>query len=126
MELRQYTEDIRVVLRQARWRPVGQSVALGIIPKITLLIRDGRLFPLVHRIQDYESDGLYGSIVRREIEAFSYVVHNTLSGPGGVVWCRRQSPSYLAGSLVLWYLHDRTTESLGKLWCQRMMFSRSV
>lgn len=110
MELRQYAEDIRVVLRQARWRPIGQSVALGIMPKTTLLIRDGRLFPLVHRVQDYESDGLYGSIVRREIESFSYVIHNTRSGPGGpVVYAAAvKSPqmSWLA-PLVFWYLHDR-------------------
>lgn len=110
MELRQYTEDIRVILRQARWRPIGQSVALGIIPKTTLLIRDGRLFPLVHRINDYEADGLYGSIVRREIEAFSYVVHNALAGPGGpiVYGAAVKSPqmSWLA-PLVFWYLHDK-------------------
>ena len=63
MDLRQYHEDFRIAVKQAKWRPVGSAPALGVNPRPSIIIRDGRLLPLVHRLKDFESDGLYGQIV---------------------------------------------------------------
>ncbi len=107
MDLRQYHEDFRIAVRQAKWRPVGSAPVLGVNPRPSLIIRDGRLLPLVHRLKEFESDGLYGQIVRNEVERFSQVIHQ-LSGPSGeiVYGATVKSPemSWLA-PLVFWYLH---------------------
>lgn len=108
MELRQYTAELHIPTGDARWRPLGDAPELGIKPKPTLIIRDGRVFPLVHRLGDFEDDTLYGQIVRNQIEQFVKVNHNTISNPiGEVVYgAAVKSPqmSWLA-PLVFWYLH---------------------
>jgi hypothetical protein len=115
MELRQYKEELRVIDNKANWRPIGNIPELDYPPKITLLLRDGRLFPLVHRIDDYDGasapdDILYGTVVRREIEAFHDVFLKSAGlgrfGPvyGGTV----KSPEFSWFSmLVFWYLHTK-------------------
>jgi hypothetical protein len=117
MDLRQYHEDFRIAVRQAKWRPVGSAPALGIMPRPALIIRDGRLLPLVHRLKDFESDGLYGQIVRNEVERFSQVIHQ-LTGPSGeiVYGATVKSPemSWLA-PLVFWYLHVKKAKVDGRL-----------
>ncbi len=79
LSLRQYDEELRVLRDQADWRPVGRAPSLGVPPPIVLLIRDGRIFPTVHRFKDFESPGLYGRLVRRELSRFYEVAH--LVGP---------------------------------------------
>ncbi len=119
MELRQYTEDLRVVLGQARWRPIGELQNLDISPhRSTLVIRDGRVFPLVHRLGDYENTGLYGQIVRNQIKRFARVIHHTMSGPDGdIVYgaaVKDPQQSWLA-PLVFWYAYicqEDTEETL--------------
>lgn len=110
MDLRQYLEDLRVLQKNAKWRPIGNLPNLGIMPKASLIFRDGRIFPLVHRIDDYESSGLYGQIVRKEIETFSYVVQPTLSGPASnVVYAaavKDPEMSFLA-PIIFWYLYQQ-------------------
>jgi hypothetical protein len=110
MDLRQYLEDLRVLQKNAKWRPIGNLPTLDIMPKASLIFRDGRIFPLVHRIDDYESSGLYGQIVRKEIETFSYVVQPTLSGPASnVVYAaavKDPEMSFLA-PIVFWYLYQQ-------------------
>lgn len=112
MELRQYKQELRVLQKEANWRPVGNVQELGRPPTPTLLIRDGRVFPLVHRLADYDGasapdDFLYGVIVRREIEAFHRVFLNSAgsnfgSTYGGTV----KSPEFSWFSmLAFWYLH---------------------
>jgi hypothetical protein len=117
MDLRQYDEDFRIAVRQAKWRPVGSAPVLGVMPRPALIIRDGRLLPLVHRLKDFESDGLYGQIVRNEVERFSHVVHQ-LSGPSGeiVYGATVKSPemSWLA-PLVFWHLHVNKVKVDGRL-----------
>jgi hypothetical protein len=117
MDLRQYYEDFRIAVRQAKWRPVGGAPALGVMPRPALIIRDGRLLPLVHRLKDFESDGLYGQIVRNEVERFSQVIHQ-LTGPSGeiVYGATVKSPemSWLA-PLVFWYLHVNKAKVDGRL-----------
>ena len=117
MELRQYWEDLRITLRQAEWRPIGTAPMLGIVPRPTLIFRDGRMFPLVHRLKDYEDDGLYGQIVRSQIEKFAQTIHHTLSGPGATTAYGAvvKSPelSWLA-PLVFWYLHSHEVQVDGR------------
>lgn len=109
MDLRQYWQDFRIATKEADWRPMGNSPELGTKNKPTLIIRDGRVFPLVHRLRDYETGGLYGQIVRSEIDKFMQVFHNTLLGSGldNIVYgAAVKSPgmSWLA-PLVFWYLY---------------------
>lgn len=110
MDLRQYLEDLRVLQKNAKWRPIGNLPTLDIMPKASLIFRDGRIFPLVHRIDDYESSGLYGQIVRKEIETFSYVVQPTLSGPASnVVYAaavKDPEMSFLA-PIIFWYIYQQ-------------------
>lgn len=82
MELRQYAQELRVVRQEAKWHPVGNVPELHQPPALTLLIRDGRIFPLVHRLDDYDGasapdDVLYGQVVRREINTFQEVFSHT-------------------------------------------------
>jgi hypothetical protein len=108
MDLRQYLQDFRIATKKAEWRPMGYSPELGTKNKPKLIIRDGRVFPLVHRLRDYESGGLYGQIVRKEIESFQQVFHNTLLGSGldTVYGASVKNPgmSWLA-PLVFWYVY---------------------
>jgi predicted transcriptional regulator len=109
MDLRQYLQDFRIATKQADWRPMGDSPELGTKNRPKLIIRDGRIFPLVHRLRDYETGGLYGQIVRSEIEIFQQVFHNTLLGSGldTVYGAAVKNPgmSWLA-PLVFWYLYS--------------------
>jgi hypothetical protein len=118
MDLRQYLEDLRVILKEARWRPMGEAPLLDVMPRPTAMIRDGRLFPLVHRLQDYESDGLYGQIVRRELERFTQALFNLLDGPTGrtVYAAVVKSPELSWFSpLVMWYLRSRNIRLGGRI-----------
>lgn len=118
MELRQYSQDFRVSTRNTKWRPVGEISNLGVNQKPTLIFRDGRVFPVVHRINFYESDNLYGQIVRNQIQKFADVIHNTLSSPmGEIVYgaaVKNPELSWLA-PLVFWYLHDKKIKAKGEL-----------
>ena len=115
MELRQYVEDLRVVLGQARWRPIGDLQNLDISSNSpSLIIRDGRVFPLVHRLRDYEDSGLYGQIVRNQIKQFATVIHHTMSGPDGdIVYgaaVKDPQQSWLA-PLVFWFAYNCQEDS---------------
>lgn len=114
MDLRQYTEDFRVATRDAKWRPFGGSpMDTGAKPR--LIIRDGRIFPLVHRISDFESNNnVYGRIVRSEIEKFGRVFHHTTMGMDDTVYAaavKNPEMSWLA-PLVFWYLHKEGKKTL--------------
>ena len=117
MDLRQYGEDLQVAMREAHWRPFGGSPT-DIIPKPGMIIRDGRIFPLVHRIRDYENNNLFGIIVRSEIAKFEKVFHNTVLGSDGIVYAaavKNPEMPWLS-PLVFWYLHHEQVESRpGKL-----------
>ncbi len=113
MELRQYAEELRIVLQQSKWHPISGVPEIQHPPVITLLIRDGRIFPLVHRLDDYDGasapdDILYGEVVRREIRTFQQVFHNT-AGKGylGAVYAGAvKSPEYSwLAMITFWYLH---------------------
>lgn len=113
MELRQYAEELRIVQQQSRWHPISGVPEIQHPPAITLLIRDGRIFPLVHRLDDYDGasapdDILYGEVVRREIRTFQRVFHNTAgNGRVGAVYAGAvKSPEYSwLAMITFWYLH---------------------
>ncbi len=117
MDLRQYHEDLRVLQKNAKWRPIGNLPMLDVVPKASIIFRDGRIFPLVHRLDDYESGGLYGQIVRKEIETFSYVVQPTLSGPASnVVYAaavKNPEMSFLAPA-IFWYIYHKNIQVNGR------------
>lgn len=112
MELRQYREELRVVLGDSTWRPIGGVPELRSPPRVSLLIRDGRIFPLVHRLDDYDGasapdDVLYGEVVRQEINTFHKVFHQTagLASSGPVYAGAVKSPEYSwLAMLVFWYI----------------------
>lgn len=114
MELRQYEQDFRVVSGQARWRPIGDAIpssGLNDIPP--LLIRDGRLLPLVHRLRDFEASGLYGQIVRNQIRSFAKVIHQVHGGPyGNIAYAstvKNPQQSWLS-PLILWYIYEHAPD----------------
>jgi hypothetical protein len=113
MELRQYMEESRIVQRKSKWHPISGVPELQHPPEATLLVRDGRIFPLVHRLDDYDGasapdDILYGEVVRREIRAFQNVFHNTAgNGRIGAIYSGAvKSPEYSwLAMITFWYLH---------------------
>ena len=113
MELRQYSEELRIVQGQSRWHPISGALEIRHPPAITLLIRDGRIFPLVHRLDDYDGasapdDILYGEVVRREIRTFQSVFHNTAgNGRLGAIYAGAvKSPEYSwLAMIAFWYLY---------------------
>lgn len=91
MELRQYMQELRVVRQEAQWHPISNSPDLKQPPPTSLIFRDGRIFPLVHRLDDYDGasapdDVLYGEVVRREINAFREVFKSTTTTKLGAIY----------------------------------------
>lgn len=113
MDMRQYAHDLRVAVRESRWRPLGEAPALDMVPRPGLVIRDGRLFPLVHRIKDFESGGLYGKIVREEINRFAQAFAQLVIVPGArtvyAAVVKNPELSWMS-PLVFWYLHTRPSK----------------
>lgn len=108
MDLRQYIEDLRIVNKDAQWRPFGKSPELGLTHRTKLIIRDGRIFPTVHRLSDYEDVNLYGQIVRSEIGRFKLVFHNTvMDATSGFVYASAVKDPELSwlSPLIFWYIH---------------------
>ena len=74
-------------------------------------------FPSVHRLKDFEEDGLYGRIVQSEIRTYSVVTHLTQSRAGGrIVYgavVKNPELSYLS-PLIFWYLHKHKVEVDGR------------
>lgn len=122
MELRQYLEELRVINGGAKWHPMGSVPELDMPPKINLMFRDGRIFPLVHRIEDYEGasapeDLLYGTIVKKEIDTFYNVFHNTVGrGRMGATYAGAvKAPNFSwLSMIVFWYLYKVTGEEIFK------------
>jgi hypothetical protein len=119
MELRQYTQEHRILKNEADWTPIGSIPQLKYPPQPhTLIIRDGRIFPLVHRLKDYEGssspdDVLYGTVVQNEIREFKNVFHNSAGcDPGPTYSGAVKSPefSWLA-MLTFWYLHVKDNQA---------------
>jgi hypothetical protein len=110
LSLRQYAEDRRVLHREARWRPTGRKTSLDLPPPVDLIIRDGRIFPTVHRLRDYEAGGIYGRLVRNEITLFNEIFDQIRpGGPHGRVGytgvVKEPEFSWLS-PIVFWFLYE--------------------
>ncbi len=120
MELRQYTEELRIVDERADWHPTGDIPTLDLPPHIGILFRDGRIFPLVHRLTDYDGasapdDVLYGEVVRREIGRFQGVFQKTagMGSYSGTLYAgvtKAPEFSWLA-MLTFWYIAAHNGQS---------------
>lgn len=111
LSLRQYAEDLRVLRKEARWRPMGRKPSLDLPPPVDLIIRDGRIFPTVHRLKDFEADNLYGRLVRNEIAKFNEIVDLVRpDGPYGHVAYTgvvKQPEFSWISPIVFWFLYER-------------------
>lgn len=117
MELRQYSEELRVVQNRAQWHPISNTPSLSDQPPpVTLLLRDGRIFPLVHRLDDYDGasspdDILYGKVVRREINTFQNIFLSTAGASDKLspTYCGTvKSPEFSwLSMIVFWYLRNK-------------------
>jgi len=110
LSLRQYDEDLRVMRGDARWRPTGRKPSLDLPPPVKLIIRDGRIFPTVHRLKDFEADNLYGRLVRNEIARFNEIIDRVRpDGPSGDVAytgvVKNPEFSWLS-PIVFWFLYE--------------------
>jgi len=109
MDLRQYNENMRVVQDKANWQPVGDvDGQAGDLSGPDVLFGDGRVFPLVHQISDFETVNIYGDLVRNEIKHFAEMMslvddnyHLVDSAFGGVV--KHPGISWVT-PLVFWYI----------------------
>lgn len=124
MDLRQYNENIRIVRDNADWRPVGNTESdKANVSGPDLIFSDGRLLPLVHQISDYESQNIYGDLVRNEVKRFAEMIditsdqgmnslYNTIFS--GVV----KNPGVkLISPLIYWYiLKDEDDLTLEDIW----------
>lgn len=110
LSLRQYVEDLRVLREEARWRPRGRKPSLGLPPPVDLIVRDGRLFPTVHRLKDFEADNVYGRLVRNQIKRFNELLDLVRpNGPYGHVAytgvVKTPEFSWLS-PIVFWFLYE--------------------
>lgn len=116
MDLRQYNENMRVATNRANWRPVGEIKEDEVdLQGPEIIYSDGRIFPLVHQISDYESTNIYGQLVRNEVRRFAemmeaakddYLMVNSIFA--GVV----KNPGInLVSPLVFWYIYGKNGEN---------------
>lgn len=100
-EFRQYRRDADVLLNRISWRgaPGLRSEPADV------LVRDGRLFPLVHRLRDYEAGGLYGRIVRNEVQEFAEACRRALEDHDFLTYGAfvKQPVAYFLAPLVFWF-----------------------
>jgi hypothetical protein len=118
LDLRQYVENLRVSMGDARWRPSGETEEhLGRAPRVDLVFGDGRVFPLVHHLKDYRQDNAYGRLVRNEVERFfketKFAEDDHLGGIYAAA-VKRPMLAWLA-PLVFYYLNIVAGETVGEL-----------
>lgn len=108
LDLRLYNETMRVVEGNADWRPVGNRDDVGTsLRSPDVVYGDGRVSPLVHQISDYAQTGLYGQLVRNEMNKFARLMTRIHTDPlvntvfAGVV---KQSRLTWLAPLVFYYL----------------------
>lgn len=116
MFLRQANENERAARDIADWHPVGESKDRD-SPESgpEVIYADGRVFPLVHRFQDYKDTRIYGDLVRNEVKKFAGAMrwfddqeHLVDTELVGVV--KGTMLTFLA-PLVFWYLRVYQTDT---------------
>lgn len=116
MDLRQYNENMRVARNRANWRPVGNARDEKVdLQGPEIIYSDGRIFPLVHQISDYENRKIYGDLVRNEVRRFAEMIEaakqeNLMvdSTFAGVV----KNPGInMVSPLVFWYIYGKNGDN---------------
>jgi len=111
LDLRQYMENLRVAMGDARWRPSGETTQpLVGIPRAEIVFGDGRLFPLVHHLNDFRQRNAYGRLVRNEIRRFFEQMKRAEDPDlGGIYASAVKHPrrTWLA-PLVFWYINVKS------------------
>ncbi len=112
MQIRQYDHDMRVMQGKAVWtREDLTRVTLRdyrlTIPRV--IFRDGRIFPLEHRLDNFEDPTYYGMLVRLEINSVVQISKMPAVERGDIVYCGVVKLPVLPvfAPLILWYLHVR-------------------
>jgi len=109
MFLRQANENEHVARDTADWHPVGEAKDRD-SPETgpDVIFADGRIFPLVHRFQDYKDTRIYGDLIRNEVKKFAESMrwfgaqeHLVDSDLVGVV---KGTMLTVVAPLVFWYL----------------------
>lgn len=112
MDLRQYLRDLDVMLGRVPWRirpPLSdvRSEEPGLVP------RDGRLFPVEHKLSLYEDPTLYGDLVRNQIKAAANAMNYVVTFYRKVVYAAvvKEPELSILAPLVSWYVHARRQDS---------------
>ncbi len=92
MDLRQYIKDFDLLFKSE--------------PAVKIQFRDGRIFPLEHRLQDAIQPNLHGDMVRASLKAFRNITNMIGTENGESLYCgfvKRPGTSIIA-PLVMWYI----------------------
>jgi hypothetical protein len=101
MDLRQYTKDFEMMF--------------SIEPNVKVHFRDGRVFPMEHRLSDALQTTFHGEMVRASLKAFRNIVNMIGTENGDVLYSgfvKRAGVSILA-PFVMWYIGFGSKEKLG-------------
>jgi len=91
MDLRQYYKDYDMVFLRE--------------PLVNIHFRDGRIFPLEHRLQDAIQLGTHGLIVRSALRMFRQIVNGVGAEEGQILYCGyvKRTHIYIMKDLFYWY-----------------------
>ncbi|MFA5364662.1 MAG: hypothetical protein WC325_05710 [Candidatus Bathyarchaeia archaeon] len=92
MDLRQYTKDFELMFSNE--------------PTVKIHFRDGRVFPLEHRLSDALQMDTHGEIVRSSLKVFRNIVNMIGAEDGDILFCgfvKRPGVSIIA-PLIMWYI----------------------
>lgn len=117
MNIRQYRHDDKVLRGEGAWRQENLefvSLQRARLRSPNVLFRDGRLFPLEHRLDNYEASDLYGEFVRRSSGGLAALASRPSVQSGdcvvaGVV----KSPMFAVfAPIILWYIHENRPDAV--------------
>lgn len=111
MDLRQYLRDLDVMQGRVLWRL--RPPLSGRHPEEPELVpRDGRLFPVEHKLTLYEDPTLYGDLVRNQIRAAANAVNYANTFYRKIVYAAvvKEPELSILAPLVFWYVCVRRSD----------------
>lgn len=117
MNIRQYRHDEKVLRGEGAWRQSNMefvSIRSARLLKPTVLFRDGRLFPLEHRLDNYEGLDLYGAFVRRSVAGLAILsaMPRVSWGECVVTGVVKDAVLSVFAPLILWYAHIKKPDDV--------------
>ncbi len=100
MDLRQYYKDYDMVFLRE--------------PLVNIHFRDGRIFPLEHRLQDAIQLGLHGLIVRSALRIFRQIVNGVGAEEGQILYCGYVKRTHIPIMKDLFYWYAGFGSTTGK------------